>query len=143
MDAPRYNGPLTRFIRNTIALGRSDPWPADIDAEARDPRAVPLCLNCLCPQERHVWFCPVCGYPTGDYVATMPYLPALLNGEFFRRGVMGPPENRIGVQVFLVVYSAASYLFFAPLYWYWMIRRARGKPICFEREWDFEIEGDV
>ena len=65
---------------------------------------------------------------------------AFLNGELFRRCVMGAPENRKGVLVFLVVCSTASYTFFAPLYWFWMVRRAQGKPICHEREWDFEIE---
>jgi hypothetical protein len=70
----------------------------------------------------------------------MPYVTLFLDGELFRRGVMGPPEKRKVVLIFFVVYSVASYAFFAPLYWFWMIRRAQGKPICYEREWDFDIE---
>ncbi len=141
MAEPLYDGPLARLVRRMGAVRQPDPWPAEFDAAVRDPAAVPLCLNCLCPQKRHVWFCPVCGFPTGDYVATMPYLTAFLDGECFRKGVMGPPERRTGVLVFPVVYSTASYGIFAPLYWFWMVRRAQGKPICHERRWDFEIDG--
>lgn len=44
--------------------------------------------------------------------------------------VMGPPERRLGVLAFLVLSSTTQYSIFAPVYWYWMIRRARGRPIC-------------
>ena len=87
-----------------------------------------------------MWFCPLCGYPTGDFVATMPYVTVFLDGELFRRGVIGTPEKRKGVLIFLVIYSTASYTIFAPIYWFWMIRKAQGKPICHEGDWYFEIE---
>ncbi len=61
-----------------------------------------------------------------------PYLQIFLIGDLLRKGVLGPPERRIGVQLFLVVYSFGNYAVFAPVYWYWMVRRAQGKPICVE-----------
>lgn len=63
----------------------------------------------------------------------MPYLQNFALGEVLRRGVMGAPERRRGVQVFLVVYSLCEYTVFAPVYWYWMHRRARGRPIVTEQ----------
>lgn len=119
---------------------RPDPWSAEIDAAAKDSAAVPLCLNCLLPQAPHRWFCPQCGFPTGDYVPLMPYLQVFMVGEVLRRGVSGPPERRVGVQVFLMVYSVTEYAVFAPIYWFWMLRRAEGKPICTERREPSEIE---
>ncbi len=142
MDEPLYNGPLARLVRSLFTARRPDPWPAELDAAVQSPLAVPLCLNCLCPQERHSWFCPICGYPTGDFVALMPYLNNFVVGEVLRRGVMGSPEKRKNVMFFLIVFSVANYVVFAPIYWYWMARRAYGKPICHEREWDYEIEDD-
>lgn len=137
MSAPRFNGPLAAAAARTwngiLRHGRPDPWPAEVDAAVRDPAAVPLCVNCLQPQAGHHWFCPHCGGPTGEYVATMPYLYIFQQGEFFRRGVMGPPERRVGVLVFQALYAAANYSFFAPVYWFWMVRRAQGRPICVER----------
>jgi len=59
----------------------------------------------------------------------MPYLTALVDGEFFRRGVSGPPEPGAGRHLFLVLYSAATYNVFAPVYWFWMYRKAKGRPI--------------
>jgi len=128
----RYDGPLARWLRRLWSEFPPDPWPKDVDAAVRSSEAVPLCIDCLYPQEAHRWFCPHCGKPTGDYVALMPYLQVLVMGELFRSGVLGPPERRRGAQIFLVVYSAAQYGVFAPLYWFWMLRKAQGEPICQE-----------
>ena len=128
----RYDGPLARWLRRLWSEFPPDPWPREIDAAVRSSEAVPLCIDCLYPQEAHRWFCPHCGKPTGDYVALMPYLQVLVMGELFRSGVLGPPERRRGAQIFLVVYSAAQYGVFAPLYWFWMLRKAQGEPICQE-----------
>jgi hypothetical protein len=123
---------VARWLWQRASKTPADPWPTEIDVAVRDREAVPLCINCLFPQEAHRWFCPHCGFPTGDYVAVMPYLQVFVVGEVLRKGVMGPPERRIGVQLFLVLYSLAEYTFFAPIYWFWMLRRALGKPICLE-----------
>ena len=134
MDEPHFNGPLARLLRREFAEARRpDPWSTEVDAAVRESSAVPLCTNCLFPQEENRWFCPHCGFPTGDYVAVMPYLQVLVIGEVLRRGVMGAPERRIGPNVFLGLLALSQFAVFAPVYWFWMIRRAIGKPICVER----------
>ena len=143
MSEPHFNGPLARLLREAFADKHPDPWPVEMDIAVRDYTAVPLCLNCLFPQGRHSWFCPQCAYPTGDFVTSMPYLPVFVDGELFRRGVMGPPEKRVGVLLFYFFYAGASFNFFAPLYWFWMIRRWHGKPICYEHRRGIQFEEDL
>ncbi len=130
MSEPLFNGPLARFVRNLFHRGPPDPWSREEDAAVRAREAVALCVNCLAPQPPHRRFCPECAYPTGEFVATMPYLTNYVVGEALRQGVIGPPERRVGVLAFLVLYSTTQYSIFAPLYWYWLYRRARGRPIC-------------
>src|SRR5688500_3141686 len=125
MPESRFNGPLAKLLRPVS--GVSDPWPAEVDATIKQPGAEALCINCLFPQAPHPWFCPHCDYPTGDYVSIMPYLQIFPVAEVLRRGVSGPPESRMGVQVFLIVLSFTQYAVFAPLYWFWMVQRARGR----------------
>ncbi len=57
------------------------------------------------------------------------YLSVFVVGELVRQGVSGPPERRRGVQAFLIVLGVVHYSVFAPVYWYWLWRRARGRPI--------------
>lgn len=125
---PLYNGPLARVFWADYAM--VDPWPAEVEAEVRRADAVPLCPNCLAPQGPHPHFCPHCAFPTGDRVAAMHYLSVFVVGELVRQGVSGPPERRRGVLTFLIVLGVVQYSVFAPVYWYWLWRRARGRPIC-------------
>ncbi len=125
-----FTGLLIWRIREIASHARADPWPEEIDHAVRAREAVPLCVNCLCPQDDHPWFCPHCGYPAGEYVTMMPYLQIFAVGEVFRRGVIGPPEKDFGQKAFFVLSSVGEYFFFAPLYWFWMARKASGKPIC-------------
>jgi len=60
----------------------------------------------------------------------MPFLYIFPMGEFLRRGVIGPPEKGFWRKLFFVFYAMAQYSFFAPVYWYWMARKASGRPIC-------------
>lgn len=133
-DEPYFNGPLAHWIRREYArVHRPNPWSPEIEAAVRERTAVPLCHNCLHPQEGHRWLCSHCGFPCGEYVVLMPYLSNFVIGEVLRQGVMGSPERRPGVQLFLVLFSLLQYTIFAPFYWFWMVRRALGKPICVER----------
>ncbi len=128
MSTPRFNGPLARLLL-PVSGSTPDPWPAEIDAAAKQRDAIPLCLACLCPQETPRWLCPHCAFPAGNYSATMPFITVFVEGELFRRGVSGPPERNIGQTLFLILYSIASYNLFAPIYWFWLFRKATGKPI--------------
>lgn len=73
----------------------------------------------------------------------MEYLNVFVIGELMRRGVSGAPEPRVGVQAFLVVVAAIQYVFLAPLYWFWMWRRACGSPISQDHPaWDPRQAGE-
>src|SRR5215203_3437622 len=117
MSEPHFNGPQAQVLRDKFRA-HPDPWPPEVDAAIKDPCAEALCISCLYPQELHQWFCPHCGYPTGDFVPVMPYLQIFPVAEVLRRGVIGPPERRVGVQLFLIVLSITQYAVFAPLYWF-------------------------
>jgi len=132
MSDAYFDGPLARLLLSAIPPGRPDPWPKEIDIAVRKPDAVPLCINCLYPQAAHRWFCPHCAHPSGDCVMFMPYLQIFCVSSIFRAGVLGPPDRRFGANFFLFLYSLTQYSFFAPLYWFWMLRKAQGKPICDE-----------
>jgi hypothetical protein len=134
----RFNGPLAQLLRETFPGAQPDPWPPEVDATVRARDARPLCLNCTYPQEERRWFCPNCGFPAGEYVATMPYLYIFLLGEGMRRGVTGPPERNLPRTLFYVLFSASQYSVFAPVYWFWMTRRADGHPICQNPGRDFD-----
>jgi len=136
----QWEGPLARLVRSIGSVKSPDPWPKEIDDAVRAPEAVPLCIHCLHPQAEHQWFCPHCGCATGEFVPYMPYLQNFMVGELLRKGVLGPPEHRKGVMVFLVVFATAEYAVFAPWYWFWLIRKAQGHPICAETRKDLELE---
>lgn len=129
MSDPHFNGPLAQVVRS-LFHSPPDPWPADVEADVRSREATPLCVNCLFPQERQQWFCPHCGITTSEFAPVMPYMQIFPVADVLRSGVSGPPERRWGVQVFLVLLSLTQYSIFAPAYWFWMFRRARGRPIC-------------
>jgi hypothetical protein len=131
---------LVTWIRRLASKSTPDPWPQEVDEAVRNREAVPICLSCLYPQGERSWLCPHCGFPAGDFVTLMPYLQNFAIGELFRRGVMGPPERSMGRNSLLTLLSLGEYGFFAPIYWYWMIRKAMGKPICQVRREDIKIE---
>lgn len=131
MTEHRFNGPFARLLRNYFTNTRSpDPWSGDIDRETRKRSAIPICTNCLSPQFGHHWFCPNCRFPSGNFVHVMPYLYLFTLGEVLRRGVTGPPEKGAFRKLGLVILSFQSYAVFAPIYWFWMVRKSIGKPIC-------------
>ena len=140
MSEPHFNGPLAQYLRSALPPASPDPWPPELDQAVRQADATPLCVSCLRPQDGHFWFCPNCGFPSGNYAAAMPYVSLFLDGELFRRGVSGPPEPGLGRTFFLVIYSASTYHVFAPLYWFWMVRKAVGRPICQQYRKEYVVE---
>lgn len=131
------------FVRWLLDLLRKippDPWPAEVDQAVRQRDAIPVCVDCLCPQEGHRWFCPHCSFPTGEYVTTMPYLHIFAYAELLRRGVTGPPDKSLGRFLGFAVFSVAQYALFFPAYWFWLARKARGKPICQVKRLDLKFE---
>jgi len=152
--APDFGEPLIKRIYNAL-FGKPltpDPWTPEDAAAANAPFAHKICLRCLQPQPRapQSWFCPNCGEPDCDNI-NKPYLNIFSQGTLFRRLVMGKPEKGTRgffEKFFLVLYTMAllPYMFLvasdAPpfwlwlllipqiLYWYWMVCKAVGKPIC-------------
>ncbi|HEY4300119.1 MAG TPA: hypothetical protein VGM73_04560 [Candidatus Didemnitutus sp.] len=116
-------------IREIAANAPPDPWSSEVAPESLEA-CDPLCPDCLTPHGLAHRFCPRCAYPVGDFTPLDPYFQNLVVGDLFRRGIAGPPEPGLGRQAFLVILSLNSYMIFAPLYWFWMVRKARGKPIC-------------
>jgi hypothetical protein len=107
----------------------------------RQRDAVPVCVDCLFPQERHRWFCPHCGFPTGEYVTSMPYLQIFAVGELLRRGVSGPPDKNFSRQAGFALFSLTQYAYFFPVYWFWLVSRACRKPLSQPRRRELEFEG--
>ena len=149
-----FGEPLIKRIYNAFfgKPRRPDPWTPEDAAAANDPFARKICLRCVQPQPRapQSWFCPNCGEPDCDNV-NKPYLNIFSQGTLLRRLVMGKPEK--GLRGFFekaafVIYTMLLFplafawlvslapffwhsIFFVPplLYWFWMIRKAVGKPI--------------
>ena len=142
MNGTRWQGPLGVYFRRIIGTAIVDPWPSEVDRAVRAAEAVPLCLNCLFPQDSHVWFCPHCGFPSGDMVPYMDYLNLFAIGEVLKRGVSGAPDRSAFLTVGFIVFSTMEYLPFAPIYWYWMLRKARGRPISSGRRRELAFEDD-
>ncbi len=140
MSETHFNGPLAHLLRSLFTHATPDPWPAEVDVSVRATTAIPLCRDCLYPQEEQRSFCPHCGTPIGELVPLDPYLQIFLIGDTLRKGVLGPPERRTGAQLFLIAFSLIQYAVLAPVYWFWMVRRAQGKPICIERRRPIEFE---
>jgi hypothetical protein len=120
---------LWASIRRIAARRTADPWTSEIDASVRARQAVPVCINCLFPQEDRLWFCPHCSFPAGDYVTLMPFVQNFALGEAFRRGVTGPPERRRGARALAWLASAMVYRPFVLFYWFWLARKQIGSPI--------------
>lgn len=131
------------FIRWFLGLLRevpADPWSPEIDRAVRRRDAVPVCVECLCPQEGHRWFCPHCGFPTGEYVTTMPFLQIFAVGELLRCGVIGPPDKGLSRQVGFLLCSLTQYSLFFPVYWLWLVSRVCGRPIGHPHRLDLRFE---
>ena len=127
-------------IREIAGQTSPDPRPQEIDRAVKASDAVPLCMECLYPQDERRWFCPYCGFPAGEYVTTMHYLYIFAIGEVLRRGVIGPPERSLGRKMFFVLCSVWQYSLFAPIYWFWMARKAYGKPVCQAQRKELQFE---
>ncbi len=129
MSEPYFNGPLAVLARRLIIHSPPDPWSPEIDASVRAIDAIPLCEGCLHPQAPHQWFCPHCNFPTNNHVPLMHYLHVFWIGEILRRGVMGPGKNRPWQNVGFVIFGLGQYSIFAPIYWFWLVRKSMGRPI--------------
>lgn len=133
---------LVRLWQQIAVKPQRDPWPDEADQAVRAPGAIPICVNCLHPLEGHRWLCPHCAFPSGEYLTVMPYLHIFAIGEFLRRGVTGPPDRSVPRFIGFAVFAAVQYSIFAPAYWFWMVRKACGRPIVEARRSELKFEED-
>jgi hypothetical protein len=117
-----------------------DPWSWKVDRLVRSRWARPVCTNYLFPQNNHNWICPHCGFPTGEYVTVMPYFHIFAIGEALRRGVIGPPDRSVARFLGFMLFAVIQYSTFAQVYWFWMVRKACGRPIVDARRPVIEFE---
>ncbi len=130
-------------VRRLASRRGADPWTGELDASVRRSDAVPVCINCLFPQTERPWFCPNCSFPAGDYVTLMPFVQNFALGEAFRRGVSGPPETRWRARALAWLASAMVYRPFAPIYWFWLVRRQAGRPLCSPKHLGWDPDDDA
>ena len=64
-----------------------DPWGPDVQAGLEAPEALPVCHDCLAPQDHIGWFCPECGAAVGKYCNYLPGVYIFSVGEAFRSAV--------------------------------------------------------
>lgn len=129
MSEPFFDGPLAVLVRRLVAHSPPDPWSPEIDAAVRAHDAVPLCPECLHPQEPAPRFCPHCQYPTGDFVPLMPLEQVYCVGEVLRRGVRGPGRNNLSQNVGFFLITICQYSILGVAYVFWLVAKAVGSPL--------------
>ncbi len=104
---------------------RPDPWDAETEQKLLDPETRETCPSCSTPQEPGAWFCEHCGRSVGPYNNLMPYVNAFSEGEVFRSGTSGSFRNRPLILAGFIVLSISTYLVFAPIYLFFLLRKMR------------------
>lgn len=128
-DVRRFKGPLYHVLRRLWNVDAPNPYGTVELVESTDEPEVPLCLNCLTPEEGHQWICPDCGWPTSFNGSQMPYIQLFCLGALFRSGVDGSVELTRFRTIGLIVLSILYYHIFSPLYWYRLSQAKNGNYI--------------
>ncbi len=119
---------LIRKLRLPAAGNPCDPWASEVDLAVRARDAIPLCVDCLYPQEGPLWFCPHCGFSTGDQVTLMPYLQVFAVGEVLRRGWLDRRRKASAGRFFLFSILRANMPFLLPFIGFGWRERPPGNP---------------
>lgn len=112
-------------IRN--ARVTPDPWTEEIERSVHQPEAVSLCHRCFIPQSNKDWFCPNCGTAVGTYNNLMPYVYLFSQGEVLRAGTTDRIRPGFITIVGYLLVSLQGYVFFAPIFWYFLVKNFRRK----------------
>jgi len=107
---------------------KPDPWDETISAQMESIGAAPLCHRCLTPHLHHEHFCPTCGSAVGDYNNMLPFEQLFSEGEVFRNGTTRPVRPTFLVVTGYLLVSAAAYMAFAPVYWFFLLRNLIRQP---------------
>ena len=100
-----------------------DPWDAETAAKLEDANTRVLCHHCLIPNEPLADFCENCGAPVGKYTNYLPFPQLFSIGHALRVGTEGEYKRSPMALLGYFLLALAEYTVFAPVYWYWLIRR--------------------
>ncbi|MGJ8653358.1 MAG: hypothetical protein ACSHX8_08795 [Opitutaceae bacterium] len=125
----RFNGPLYHLLRRLWNVDAPNPYGTVEFVEPADEPEVPLCLNCLVPEEGHQWICSNCGWPTSFHGSQMSYIDVFCMGALLRSGVDGSVKLTRFRMIGLIIYSIMQYSIFSPLYWYRLSQAKKGNYI--------------
>jgi hypothetical protein len=101
---------------------RPDPWDETISAQIESTDATPLCHRCVTIHSHAAHFCPNCGAAVGDYNNVLPFEQLFSEGEVFRNGTTQRFRPTFLVVCGYLLLSAAAYMIFAPVYWFFLLR---------------------
>src|SRR6185369_6005425 len=99
-----------------------DPWDDVTEKRLNEPEAVEVCSRCFKPLTSDRWFCEHCGHAVGPYNNLMPFIYVFSEGEVLRAGVSDKLRPRPLIVVGYVLLSVSVYLFFAPIYWFFLFK---------------------
>ena len=100
-----------------------DPWDAETAAKLEDVNTQVLCHRCLVPNEPLANFCENCGAPVGKYTNYLPFPQLFSIGHALRVGADGEYKRSPMTVLGYFLLALAEYTVFAPVYWYWLLRR--------------------
>ena len=104
-----------------------DPWDAEIAAKLEDANMQVLCHRCLVPNEPLADFCENCGAPVGKYTNYLPFPQVFSIGHALRVGTEGEYKRSPMAVLGYFLLALGEYTVFAPVYWYWLLRRMPSK----------------
>jgi len=111
------------------ATPKPEPWGAEVEASLQSEDATPICHRCLTPHSNAAWFCEHCGNAVGPYNNLMPFVYVFSQGEVLRNGV----TDKFRASPFLItgylLYSLASYMIFAPLFWFFFFKNLQRRKV--------------
>jgi hypothetical protein len=99
-----------------------DPWSTEVATRVEQPDVTEVCHRCSAPVGPVDWFCSHCGRAVGPYNNWMPYLHIFSEGEVLRNGVTDRVRPGAATVAGYLLFSLASYIFFAPIFWIFLIR---------------------
>jgi hypothetical protein len=95
-----------------------DPWDLQTESPVDLDEAIPLCDQCLAPQQHNGWFCPECGATVGPYSNYLPFVYVFSQGEVLRAGTSGRLRRSPLITLGLVISSFVMFAVVAPFYWF-------------------------
>ena len=117
---------LVRWFRSQPV--NTDPWDAATANELAEGECTPLCHHCLAPHDPAAYFCGQCGAAIGACTNMLPFPYVFSLGQGLRIGTSENFRRTPFVVAGFVVFAAALYGPFAPVYWFRLVQNLRRPP---------------